>query len=207
MSDFLELFFALCLFILPNFLALFLAKVTDGITYKKLGMTGRAGKLILLDLITAVAAYAVAASIAALTGCWWPGMATFSPLALVPIFTVLPMIVLHFVERKYTKPPKRIVISNVIYALLFDLTYCGFLIWWLGSSADETFVILDKVDERLQAKWSTILWVGIIALIVVFVLLKVILQVLLMKRMGRKNADNTAQTVEAPEASCETACE
>lgn len=204
MSGFLKLFVALHTVLSLNFLALFLAKVTDAITYKKLRMIDRAGKAILLGFLTVAAFHAVVAAVGALLGIWSSDIAMLSLFALVPIFTALPMIVLHFVEKKYTKPPKRIVISNVIYALLFDSAYCSFIFWWISGYLDDTFVIFGSVEDSVVAHWANALLVGPLVLIAVFVLLKIILQVLLIKRFAKEKAAPIEQASEEAKPVCDT---
>ena len=84
MSGFLKLFVALHTVLSLNFLALFLAKVTDAITYKKLRMIDRAGKAILLGFLTVAAFHAVVAAVGALLGIWSSDIAMLSLFALVP---------------------------------------------------------------------------------------------------------------------------
>lgn len=202
MNDFLRLFLVFWLYAIPNFVIILFAKCTDVVSYKNLRMTDKTAKLLFINLFIVEAAHILAAGIESLLVLWWKDTIFSSPLALIPIFTVLPLIILHFIERKYTSPTlstptpqKRIVVTNIVQALIFNISYGCFFYWYLVASIEDTFVIMGTVDPKLEKKWNFIFFIGIFALMISFAIIKLVIQTRILKK---KSDDSLSQSIENP---------
>lgn len=189
MNDFLHWFLPLWLYAVPNYVIILIVKCVDVFSYKKLKMTDQALKLLFLDLLVVEANHILVSGIGGLLAHWWNVSVIFSPLVLIPLFTVLPLIVLHFIEKKNTDhslgrpiPPTRIVISDIVQALLFTVSYGCFCLWYSIASWEETMVIMGTVNPNLEQKWTNIFFIGILALILSFSLIKIIIQTIMVQK-------------------------
>lgn len=194
MNDFLRWFLVALLYTIPTFFIVLFVTCTDVVSYKKLRTTNQTVKLLFLNLLIVGAAHILASGIITLFSYLPdPLYLYFSPLVLVPLFTVLPLIILPHIERKNTchplgrpTPSKKIVVSNIIMTLLFEVSYVCFDYWHAVKSWEETMVIIGTVDPKLAEKWSNIFNVGVIALIILFVLIKIVSQVIILRRESKE---------------------
>lgn len=180
---------SLWLYAVPNYIIILIVKCVDVFSYKTLKMTDQAVKLLFLDLLVVEVTHIFISGIGGLLAHWWNVSVIFSLLVLIPLFTVLPLIVLHFIEQKTQDhsldspiPPKRIVISDIVQALLFTVSYGCFCLWYFLASWEETMVIMGTVDHRLEQKWTNIFFIGISVLILSFALIKIIIQTIMVQK-------------------------
>ncbi|MBQ7968212.1 MAG: hypothetical protein IJ292_00110 [Clostridia bacterium] len=174
------------LYTIPNFVIILFAKCADVVLYKKLRMTDKTAKLLFLNFFIIEAAHVLAVGIEILSLHWG------ALLILIPIFTVLPLITLHFIERKFINhrlgtptSPKRIVTTNIVLALLFDLSYGCFIRWFFASNEPWLCTLKPKY----------ILLIGIFALVISFAIIKVVIQTRILKK---KSDDSLSQSIENP---------
>ena len=118
----------------PIFVMIILEKCIDFSSYRSLGMTGKTAKRVLVNLISVELAH-ILLTISEYLILYKQFVSVFSLIVVIPLFSVLPLVVIYLYERKIFQEPnyKSYIIAshdfNLILTLIFDLLYSALTAW------------------------------------------------------------------------------
>ena len=164
---------------LPSFLFIIYAKCVNLFSYKKLDMTNKSKRFIIIVFLLLVAAYLLNTIIPCLL--WsslegtWKLLAFFAPLSL-PILSLIPVYLLERkcieddVQKKSIK--KAFFVLDFISSFAFSLSSICFGFWSMMTFG-EFGLFGEKVDNTKQ---DTVLFIGLVVLFIIFALIKIAIQ-------------------------------
>ena len=177
---------------LPIFLLIFFYKCIDQYAYKKKGITSGAIMWLFSNLIVVLLAHVIFASLEGVIFQYDPGVSIVAPIVLVPIFTVAALLIMYLYERKAVKDASNSLILtksfgvNIGLSMIFNAAY-GALINW--NVFPVQFEILSEAKPTPEQEMKdTVLWIGVIALIIITILIKIISQ-LMINKSGKKTLE------------------
>ena len=184
------MFTGILLFTLPNFLLIFLVKCVDQYAYKKYGVINKA--VILPELILILLGHIMLASLEIVIWQFEPATSLFTPILLVPIFATAAILLMRTYERNKLNDASeariltKSLITNLTLSMVFNIAYGALMCWDIYPVEYE---IMGKyTPSPTQQMKDTVLWVGVVGLLIVLTLIKVIAHLLIAK-CRKKNAE------------------
>lgn len=182
----LGVFLVILLLGLPLFALIAFEKSVDLHSYRKLGMTDKIKKHLMLELLILIVAQVLNAVVASLI------LVVIREVLFLLVFPPLPVlsfIPMYLWERKSIPEASqkhslkiRSFVADLILTSVYLASCTCFTLWWLSSYLGEADILFGGDNLDVNAKWGGILFVGSILLVVVFALIKIIVQKVLVKR-------------------------
>lgn len=169
---------------LPVYCMIFIYKCIDLHSYRKLHMTNKVCKYLILDLLIIEAAHCLAGCANYMLISLWNDL-LYLLFVLAPLLLISPMVILYLIERKSINGKSTLIKSsyvvNLILSFAFFVLYAVFLVWDFLTFA-EIVILPTPKDHYVLTKADLILYIGTVLFILLFALIKIISQKKLVKR-------------------------
>ena len=186
------MFVSFLIMTIPNFLLVFLIKCVDQYAYKKKGIMESAFGWVLSNVIVVLLSHVLFAVLDDSILMIHPAASLYAPIVLVPIFTVAALLTMYLYERKafkhtvYPSMPSKSFGINVGLSMIFNAAYCALICW---NVFPVEFEILSEAKPTPEQEMKdTVLWIGVVALIIITILIKIISQ-LMINKSGKKTLE------------------